>query len=635
MAVGDLNHDGKPDLVLTNWYTSLKNLNVGSVSVLLGNGDGTFQAPVSYSTGEFKASSVVIADLNGDGKPDLAVTNIGGVSILMGNGDGTFQPAVTYYLAGIDGLWGAIADLNGDGFPDLVVATGCEIGNCLEGGFSVLLGKGDGTFQPSVGYDSGGYNALWVALGDLNGDGHPDLVVANVCKDSYCATGGEISVRLGVGDGTFQAPVNYSSGGAGAWSVAIADVNGDGKPDLVVGNTGPTSAAVLLGLGDGIFQPAVTYGSYGCSSLVLADVNGDGKLDAITSGVSVQLGNGDGSFQPAIVYATPGAGSGSIAVADVNGDGKLDVLAPVGCTTKKCANGAVSVLLNNSGAPPTTTTLVSSPNPVNRLQKVTYTATVVCQSCRTFGGYVIFTDGSTTIASVALVNNQAAYTTSYTVKQLGTHPITATYSGDLHKAAGSTSATLTEYVRGPSATALATSGSSTFVGQPVTFTATVTATNGTIPDGEQIAFYDGTAQIGTGTTAGGVATFITSSLAAKTHTIKATYVGDNNFAPSSGTVKQAVQKYSTTTAIGSSSNPSSFGDAVTFTAQVTGAGPQPTGNVSFMDGSNALGSGKLSGGVAAITKSKLAVGTHPITAKYLGDGYNAASASPALQQVVE
>src|SRR5208283_4994873 len=193
-----------------------------------------------------------------------------------------------------------------------------------------------------------------------------------------------------------------------------------------------------------------------------------------------------------------------------------------------------------------------------------------------------------------------------------------------------------EYIEGDvSKTVETTSGSPSFVGQPVTFTATVTSTHGTIPDGDLVTFFDGKTAIGTGATASGVATFVTSSLKAETHTIKAAYSGDDTFEPSSGLVKQVVDKYPTTTTLSSSPNPSQLGQTVIFTATVRSAGPTPTGKVKFMDGTKALGSRTLSSGAATLTTSKLAVGSHSITAEYTGDDGSAESTSPVLDQVVQ
>ncbi len=349
--------------------------------------------------------------------------------------------------------------------------------------------------------------------------------------------------------------------------------------------------------------------------------------------MGVLLGNGDGTFQPAVTFGSGGYGGAFVGVADVNGDARPDVLVAT-CDTWSCSSGAVGVLLNNTGPhSPTTTTMVSSLNPAPPHKAVTYTATVTSQDGGAVSGSVMFQNGGSTIATVSLVSNQAAVSTVFL--KGGSYAITATYSGDLHNLA-STSATLVEYVSSVSTkTVVTTSVSPSYVGQPVTFTATITPNKGTIPNGELVTFYDGTTAIGTGGTASGVATFTTSSLKAKTHTIKATYAGDATFIPSSGTVQQIVNKYLTTTSLTSSLNPSKFGQAVTFTAHVTSTGPAPTGSVKFLDGTTSIGLATLSGGVAKLTKSTLAVGTHPITAHYNGDAASATSTSAVVNQVVQ
>jgi len=163
----------------------------------------------------------------------------------------------------------------------------------------------------------------------------------------------------------------------------------------------------------------------------------------------------------------------------------------------------------------------------------------------------------------------------------------------------------------------------------------VTSKYGAIPNGELVTFYDNGAAIGAGTTSGGVATFTTSSLTVKKHSVKASYPGDDTFEPSSGLVEQIVDKYSTSTTLSSGLNPSNFGQAVTFKATVTSAGPTPAGKVSLKDGAQTLGTVTMSDGVATLTTSKLAVGTHPITAEYLGNADSATSTSSVLDQVVQ
>jgi Bacterial Ig-like domain (group 3)/FG-GAP-like repeat/FG-GAP repeat len=667
VAVGDVNGDGKLDLAVGNECASSGCPDGAAVGVLLGKGDGTFLAAVTYhsggSSGPFFPVSIVIADVNGDHKPDVVVANGGSgtVGVLLGNGDGTFQPAVTYGSGGaiVGPLSVAVADVNGDGKPDLLVANQCADNSC-DGSVGMLLGNGDGTFRPAVTYSSGGLYGLSVAVADVNGDGKPDLLVANGCASSkLCGTKGAVAVLLGNGDGTFQAAIEYLSGGAYPYSLKIADLNGDGKLDVVAANSDSGNVGVLLGNGNGTFQKAVTYSSgetirvVQITSVAVADVNGDGHPDLLLTTqnagadgnnggeVALLLGNGDGTFQGAVNYPSGGYQLFGVAVGDVNGDGRPDVLLANSCIVNNTdcgppakVRGVVGVLLNNVGAPPTATTLVPSANPGYKNQVVTYTATVTSQSGGALKGTVLFQDGAAPIATVTLAGNQAAYSTTYPAG--GTHSIAATYSGVLNTAAGSASDVLTEIILPQSTTTkVVTSGSPTFVGQPVTFTATVTSTYGPIPDGELVTFYDGTIAIGTGATASGVAKSTTSSLTAKTHTITATYAGDMTFAPSSGTVKQMVKKYPTTTTLTSSPNPSAYGQAVTFTATVKSAGPTPTGNVTFKDGTIIIGHSTLSGGTSTLTKSNLAVGTHPITAHYPGDAASGTSTSAVVNQVVQ
>lgn len=676
IAVGDLNGDGKPDLVVANCGardSACIGFNASTVGVLLGNGDGTFRPAVTYDSGGLTAVSVVIADVNGDGLPDLLVANrgYGGglVAVLLGNGDGTFKPAVSYASGGQFSSSVAVADVNGDGKPDLVVANECADSNC-DGSVGVLLGNGDGTFQTAVTYSSGGTDAFSVAVADVNGDSKPDILVATstmVCIGGTCRPVSAVGVLLGKGDGTFGTASTFGAGGlfAGNQSIVIADVNGDGQPDIVVENTaccGSSSGAVgvLLGNGDGTFQTVVLYQSNGGGAgtyAVVADIDGDGKLDLVFTDqcassncnnglVGVMLGNGDGTFQSAVTFSSGGTLTNAVAVADINGDGKPDLVVANQCADNggSCPGGSVGVLLNNTtfSHSTTSTTLTSSPNPSTQRQPVTFTATVTSTGGTPPNGEsVTFHNGVSVLGTASLSAGIASLITSSL--PIGTFTITATYGGDANFAA-STSPTLRQVVnagiKSATSTTISSSLNPSIQGQPITFTATVTSSGGTPPNGETVTFYTGINVLGTAPMTGGIASLTTSSVGSGIHTISAAYLGDASFAGSTSPgLEQAVDtksQSSTTTALTSSLNPSVYGQKVTWTATVTTTGSTtPTGNVTFSWGSDSIGTAKLnSSGVATLSKSNLNAGAYPLFAVYLGDTNNGPSASPILNQVI-
>ncbi len=675
IAMADVNGDGRLDLLIGN---------ESSVEVMLGNGNGTFQTAQCWGVGGkttcgkenelfINATSIAVADLNGDGKLDLAVAfqeglDVNPVVVMLGNGDGTFQAPQVYDSGGVNPTSVAVADVNNDGRPDLVVANYCAVNDeCNEkASVSVLLGNGNGTFQPAQSFSSGAYYAFSAAVADVNGDGNPDILVFNGVGDSSSGYQSNVGVLLGNGNGTFQPAVTYlagTGGGSSSGRVVVADLKGNGKLDLVVSDSCLDSScdqggiSVLLGNGDGTFQAAQAYGSggYDAVALTLGDVNRDGAVDvlvgndcavgagctygfqAISEGIlGVLLGNGDGTFQPAQIYDSGGWGAGPVAAGDLTGDGELDAVIIDGCGNT-CVNGVsvVGVLLSNNGESATTTTLVSSTNPVMLSQPLTYSATVTPTSGEPITGTVTFYDAWTSVAAVGLSGGQASYTTSYSTK--ASHPITAVYSGDANNAESSSN-TLVESATNnltKTTTVLTSSASTAAVGQQITFTATVTWAYGTVPNGELVTFDSGSTVLGTATTNGGVATLTTFLSKTGNTNIKATYTGDSSFDTSLANLTVVVDKATTATALVSSQNPSSYAQSVTFTASVT---PQfsgtPTGSVEFYNGTAKLKNVTLSGGVASYTTTTLAVGTASITAEYEGSSSFDESTSAAVSQVV-
>src|SRR6267378_3383416 len=262
----------------------------GTVATFAAGPDISFAPAINISSGGKQPNSVVTADFNGDGRVDVAVTNRADntVAVLLGNGDGSFQDPVTYVVgSGLSFPISVIArDFNGDGFPDLAVANAL-VGS--DGGtISILLGNGDGSFQSPIAYDTQA-SPISLAAGDLNGDGFLDIVVGG---------NGSGRVMLGNGDGSFRLGVSFQSGTA-TFGAALGDFNGDGFLDVVSLNPFAGTASIFLGNGDGTLRDPSTFQVFNQPvSVVVADFNGDGKQDLafghnIGHVVIVLLGNGD------------------------------------------------------------------------------------------------------------------------------------------------------------------------------------------------------------------------------------------------------------------------------------------------------------------------------------------------------
>jgi len=546
--VGDLNGDGVPDLFIYNFATPF------STQTFTSNGKGgykagavqTFSFPAGCSAGGYDVvSSPQLIDLNGDGKADILC----GILVAYGNGDGTFAQAVPvpFLSSGFDTAYAA--DLNGDGKTDiLAVPTISEtFGSAVQYAFTVFLNQGGGSFASAgtfpvaaVSYQPGtGFFPPIVV--DLNNDGKPDIISQTLTfgftqEDNPQRS---VDVLLNNGDGTFGTymPVTLSTppdngGGPAPYVMGSGDVNGDGKPDLILTLTDTAAsldAMVLLGNGDGTFQlqtNLILHAELGLPAnqtpaISVEDLNLDGKQDLIFGNGQVALGNGDGTFvlstplfayqpeettppwafplvqvtlpgslMPSLVYLLPTATPPAVSVftpqTSSSGVLSLTTLA-VGTRTITAqysgdanyaadTSAAVTVTVNQAVS---TTAVTSSVNPSSAGQSVTLTAKVTSNGPPPTGN-VTFTSGSTTLATVALSAGSAVYTTtSFTT--LGTLAITASYSGDANTKASS--ATLSQVITGPTLTL--SPSSITFPGQYVGTSGlplTVTATNpGTAP----------------------------------------------------------------------------------------------------------------------------------------------------------
>jgi hypothetical protein len=269
-SVGDFNGDGIRDLAVANYLND-------TISVLLGKGDGTFKAQATYPVGNTPGSfsSLAVGDFNRDGRLDLAVSNCrcfdpgpSTISVLLGNGDGTFQRQIEF-AAGSTPVGVVTGDFNRDGKLDLAAI------NYYDNKLSVLLGNGDGTFQNYVQYPVGS-NPYGIEVADLNGDGILDLVTNNY-------NGNSVSVLLGKGDGTFKPQRQFAIGGNPV-SGTVADLNGDGKLDLLISSLSANSVSVLFGRGDGTFLDHVQYAqSSPTGSVAAGDLNGDDRVDTVTT----------------------------------------------------------------------------------------------------------------------------------------------------------------------------------------------------------------------------------------------------------------------------------------------------------------------------------------------------------------
>jgi len=479
VVVADFNGDGKPDLAVPTPGQPGQTENSGPLTILLGNGDGTFKAGPVPATAT-NPSIVAIADFNSDGKPDIALDGGPGgtLEILLGNGDGTFTASPS--TPGITPLTITVGDFNGDGKPDLAVSSSNNNGlNPL----TILLGNGDGTFTAAATPPQSNA-AFSVAVGDFNGDGKEDLAVRN----SISPNPETLTILLGNGDGTFTAQSNppFSGGGSNTLfeAVLVGDFNGDGKADLVLSNapSGLFAISILLGNGDGTFNTPLTFATTDVTyafGIALANFNDTGSTDIAfvnDAEAGILTSNGTGYFTASAAKA-PGATTGpdvdTLAIADFNGDGVPDIV------QADSDNQFVTVYLTGRS-----------------------------------------------VASGAAFNNVSPPGT-------GNHSIEAIYSGDASFATSTSSTVPIAAAKIVPTLALTSSTSSATYGAQVVLTAMLAPYNDALltTNGDMVTFLlNGITPIGTGVLSSGVATLNITSLPAATDNVLATYAGDAYFA---------------------------------------------------------------------------------------------------------
>jgi len=514
--------------------------------------------PNSPATGD-RSNNIAVADFNGDGMPDLAVVNqgplastTGSIAIFLGSGNGNFKPVAVSAATDQTPIAIVSADFNGDGIPDLAVANGGS--NTV----TILMGKGDGTFtsMPTAPATGEGPNAMTAA--DFNGDGIPDIAVLN-------GTGNSITILLGNGDGTFTPAAANQQTGSAPYFIATADFNGDGIADLALlnNNNGTDTLTIYLGNGDGSFTPVTTGPGTGTTAAAIAigDFNGDDVPDIATVNsvvggmafpmstatvtVSVLQGKGDGTFQAGSTLSFQSA-TGAPADAMLVADFNSDGNADL----------AVDLLSGDGLKVPSVVT-------------------------------VLLGDGSGNFKTTGISPN-----TGYPPAPL----VAGDFNGDgvPDLAALSQEPTVANF---PGVLDILLS---------VNQTATATATGISLPP------------------------------AVGTESVIATYAGDSNFETStSNAVTLTAPPGVPTVTVTAYSNPANYGDAIPLTANVSGSGPTPTGTVTFYDSSAQLAASQLQSGVATYTTpTSFSVGSHSIVVQYAGDANYSPGTSPVLVLVV-
>lgn len=597
VAVGDFNGDGKTDLVVAS----------NPLTVLLGNGDGTFQTVQGPAEGYLL--SVATGDFNGDGIADVAVSDSSTVRILLGNGTGAFtettrpptQATPTRVVVG---------DFNGDGKADLAVENASDIGPPT---VSILLGAGNGTFTavPALLTGTGYINqSLPIAVGDVDGDGNADIVIASQTPDHFVA----LSVFLGKGDGTFTAaPVITTSDNELPTAIALMDFNGDGRADLVLADFGTIS--LRISNGDGTFTVAAS--TTGATTdpddyaLAVGDFNDDGVPD-----IAVQ--NPDVATGTVLLTHLTETTTATLTGFSIGGTGTHNVEASYGgdASFSSSTSNVVGVTAMQIA---TTLALASSSAAPTYGSQIVLTATLspyVYQSSSTNGETVTFYSGSTSLGTGTLQSGVAMLNS--TSLPVGATSLTAVYGGDTIFAGASSSPVSVTVA--PAVAAMQFSvANQTFGAAPFAVLATSNSSGA-------ISY---SVVSGPATVSGSTVTLT----GAGTVVLKATQAASGTYAAGSQNATFTVAKAMLAITLTSSANPVLIQTSITLTATVSAAAA--SGTVSFLDGTTALGSGSLVNGVASLAVSTLTAGSHAITAVYSGDSNFAGVSSSALSELVQ
>jgi beta-lactam-binding protein with PASTA domain len=598
-VTGDFNGDGKKDLLLGG-------------TVLFGAGNGSFtQGPTNAA---LLSATPVIGDLRNNGKFDAVVSERGFVAIFYGNGDGTFTTGPRY-AALPDYEQVTITDIDGDGNPDIVLGTSTG-GVFIDGDtdtnppmFQILMGRGDGTFVDSLVYNQGFYDVgPQITSADFTGDGKLDVLVVDP-NNSGTTAPSQLVVLPGDGKGNLgtaiASPINFVP-----QVVVEADMNGDGKPDAVVGGSGPM-LAVLINQGNGTFAGEQDYSlSISPVSLAVGDFNGDGRMDVAVggAGVYVLFGQANGKLGSPVQIDSSLDASGLVA-GSLTTDGRTDlVVADQGAPAQgvsSSVNGALHVYLGNANG---TFTTVTAPT----TSATNYTVAALGDLNHDgkldliVAGFVVATSTTASIPNVytLLGNGDGTFQAAVTLSLSGTDEI------------GANSIALADFNKDGKLDVA--------VGNPVDYTEVLLGNgDGTLTDtilalGQRPVTVAAADLLGNG---------FPELLVGQANGNLAVFLNTNPW----------ISTATTTTALTSTASTITPGGSITFTATITpptGSTATPTGSVTFLDGTATLGTGTISSGVASLTNTTLGNGANSITAVYSGDANYSGSTSVAVSVTV-